>query len=48
MSERKTSITPRAENFSEWYGDVIAAAQLAENAPVIRLEATTWHTYKGL
>jgi prolyl-tRNA synthetase len=27
-------ITPRAEDYSRWYGDVIAQAQLAENAPV--------------
>ena len=27
-------ITPRAEGYSRWYGDVIAQAQLAENAPV--------------
>lgn len=31
----KTAITPtRAENFSEWYQNLIAAADLAENAPV--------------
>ncbi len=27
-------ITPRAEDFSEWYHDVISAAELAEHAPV--------------
>ncbi len=27
-------ITPRSEDYSRWYGDVIARAQLAENAPV--------------
>ncbi len=27
-------ITPRAEDFSEWYLDVVSAAELAENAPV--------------
>ncbi len=27
-------ITPRSEDYSRWYGDVIAQAQLAENAPV--------------
>lgn len=31
----KTAITPtRAENFSEWYQNVIVAADLAENSPV--------------
>ena len=31
----KTAITPtRSENFSEWYQNLIAAADLAENAPV--------------
>lgn len=31
----KTAITPtRAENFSEWYQNLISAADLAENAPV--------------
>lgn len=31
----KTAITPtRAENFSEWYQNLIVAADLAENAPV--------------
>ncbi|MDR2413133.1 MAG: proline--tRNA ligase [Rickettsiales bacterium] len=31
----KTAITPtRAENFSEWYQNLIAAADLAENSPV--------------
>ncbi|MBD5400221.1 proline--tRNA ligase [bacterium] len=31
----KTAITPtRAENFSEWYQNLITAADLAENAPV--------------
>ena len=27
-------ITPRAKDFSEWYGDVIATAQLADHSPV--------------
>src|SRR5881227_2272758 len=27
-------ITPRAKDFSEWYGDVIAQAQLADYSPV--------------
>ncbi len=27
-------ITPRSEDYSRWYGDVITRAQLAENAPV--------------
>ncbi|MCL2331048.1 MAG: proline--tRNA ligase [Proteobacteria bacterium] len=31
----KTAITPtRAENFSEWYQNLVAAADLAENSPV--------------
>ncbi|MDH4225398.1 MAG: proline--tRNA ligase [Deltaproteobacteria bacterium] len=29
-----TNITPRAENYSQWYLDVIAAGQLADHAPV--------------
>ena len=28
------NITPRAENYSQWYLDVIAAGQLADYAPV--------------
>src|SRR5579863_2646427 len=28
------NITPRAENYSQWYLDVIAAGQLADHAPV--------------
>lgn len=27
-------ITPRAENFSQWYLDVIAASEMTENSPV--------------
>ncbi len=27
-------ITPRSEDYSRWYGDVIARAELAENSPV--------------
>jgi len=35
MKNAKTAITPtRAENFPEWYQNVIKAADLAENAPV--------------
>jgi prolyl-tRNA synthetase len=35
MSKPKTAITPtRAENYSEWYQQVIAGADLAENSPV--------------
>ncbi len=30
----KSTITPRSENFAQWYQDVIAAADLAENSPV--------------
>ena len=32
--EKQSKITPRAENFAQWYQDVIAAADLAENSPV--------------
>lgn len=32
--EAKVKITPRGEDFSEWYQDVIAAAELADYAPV--------------
>ncbi len=35
MTKQKTAITPtRAENYSEWYQQVIAGADLAENSPV--------------
>lgn len=35
MSKQKTAITPtRAENFPEWYQQVIKAADMAENSPV--------------
>jgi len=35
MSKPKTAITPtREENYSEWYQQVIAGADLAENSPV--------------
>jgi len=34
MAEQK--ITPRAEDYAQWYQDVIAAAQLAEPAGVVR------------
>ena len=35
MSKPKTAITPtRDENYSEWYQQVIAGADLAENSPV--------------
>jgi prolyl-tRNA synthetase len=35
MSKAKTAITPtRAENYAEWYQQVIAGADLAENSPV--------------
>lgn len=27
-------ITPRSENFSQWYLDVIAASEVTENSPV--------------
>lgn len=32
--EAKVKITPRGDDFSEWYQDVIAAAELADYAPV--------------
>jgi prolyl-tRNA synthetase len=32
----KTRITPRAENFARWYQDVIAQAELAEAAEVVK------------
>ena len=31
---REQNITPRAENFAEWYQDIIAAAELAEHSGV--------------
>jgi prolyl-tRNA synthetase len=31
---QENPITPRAKDFSEWYGDVIAAGELADHAPV--------------
>lgn len=35
MSEKKTAITPtRSVDYAEWYQQVIAAADMAENAPV--------------
>ncbi len=35
MNKPKTAITPtRAENYAEWYQQVIAGADLAENSPV--------------
>lgn len=34
MSQEDKKITPRAEDYSQWYLDVIAAADLAEYAPV--------------
>src|SRR5512143_929954 len=35
MTKAKTAITPtRAENYAEWYQQVIAGADLAENSPV--------------
>jgi prolyl-tRNA synthetase len=33
-SKASNVITPRAENYSKWYLDVIAAADLIENSPV--------------
>lgn len=35
MAKKKTAITPtRAENYAEWYQQIIVAADLAENSPV--------------
>jgi len=35
MNQKKTAITPtREENFSDWYHEVVKAAELAENGPV--------------
>lgn len=34
QAPQSASITPRAENYSQWYIDVIAAADLAESSPV--------------
>ena len=31
---QESRITPRAEDFAEWYGDVVAAGELADYAPV--------------
>ncbi len=33
-NKKKETITKRNENYSQWYLDVVAAAELAENAPV--------------
>src|SRR5215213_6870515 len=30
----KSVLTPRAENFPQWYQDVVAKAELADNGPV--------------
>src|SRR3954471_5906960 len=34
MSTRTAVLTPQAEDFPQWYQDVLAKAQLAENGPV--------------
>jgi hypothetical protein len=34
-------ITPRSENFSQWYLDVISSAELAESSPVKVCDV--WH-----
>ena len=34
MAEEKSKITPRAEDYSRWYTDVIMAAELADYSPV--------------
>jgi prolyl-tRNA synthetase len=39
-------ITPRAKDFSEWYGDVIANAQLAEYSPVRGCMVIRPHGYR--
>jgi prolyl-tRNA synthetase len=39
-------ITPRAKDFSEWYGDVIATAQLADHSPVRGCMVIRPHGYR--
>jgi len=39
-------ITPRAKDFSEWYGDVIAQAQLADHSPVRGCMVIRPHGYR--
>ncbi|MEX2155792.1 MAG: proline--tRNA ligase [Gemmatimonadales bacterium] len=39
-------ITPRAKDFSEWYGDVIANAQLADHSPVRGCMVIRPHGYR--
>src|SRR6266702_3234044 len=39
-------ITPRAKDFSEWYGDVIAQAQLADYSPVRGCMVIRPHGYR--
>ncbi len=39
-------ITPRAKNFSEWYGDVIAQAQMADYSPVRGCMVIRPHGYR--
>ncbi|MGH7672520.1 MAG: proline--tRNA ligase [Gemmatimonadales bacterium] len=39
-------ITPRAKDFSEWYGDVIAHAQLADHSPVRGCMVIRPHGYR--
>src|SRR5438046_10182428 len=39
-------ITPRAKDFSEWYGDVIAQAQMADYSPVRGCMVIRPHGYR--
>ena len=39
-------ITPRAKDFSEWYGDVIMQAQLADYSPVRGCMVIRPHGYR--
>ena len=45
MAQAK-QITPRAKDFSEWYGDVIAQAQLADYSPVRGCMVIRPHGYR--
>ena len=34
MAKKIKAITPRSENYSQWYNDIVLKADLAENAAV--------------